>query len=136
VKYRVAFYKHGVHGNPGWLGLEYQMYDDPEEKAGSKYSTAALYDLYPPAAEGAARPPGEFNESRIVARGHRIQHWLNGVLVVDAEIGSHDWQHRVAASKFGPVKNFAKNSKGRIQLQDHSSQVWFRNIVLTPLDSE
>jgi hypothetical protein len=135
VKYRVAFYEKGVHGNPGWLGPEYQMYDDPNAESVSQYSTAALYDLYPPAAEASARPPGEFNQSRIVTRGPKIQHWLNGVLVVDAEIGSDDWNKRVAASKFGPVKNFAKNPKGRIQLQDHSSKVWFRNIVITPLDA-
>jgi hypothetical protein len=136
VKYRVSYYKTGVRKRPGWLGCEYQLFDDQSEKPTTKLSSGALYDLYPPAAEHKLRPVGEFNESRIVVRGNKIEHWLNGVQVVSATIGDEDWNKRVAASKFNTAKDFMKNPKGRIELQDHRSKVWFRNIVLTPLDTE
>ncbi|MCH5373244.1 MAG: DUF1080 domain-containing protein, partial [Planctomycetes bacterium] len=77
--------------------------------------------------------PGQYNHSRIVVRGNHIEHWLNGERVVQAETGSDDWQARIAGSKFANVERFAQNSKGRIQIQDHGSKVWFRKILLRPL---
>lgn len=135
VKYRVDYYKKGVFGKPGWLGCEYQLFDDPSPKSTTRYSTGAIYDLYPPARERSLRTVGEFNDSRIVVRGSEIQHWLNGTKIVAADMNSEDWKRKIAASKFANVKGFMNNPKGRIQLQDHRSQVWFRNIVLIPLDS-
>lgn len=134
VKYRVAHYKKGVYGNPGWLGCEYQIYDDVGRRAGPLHSTGAIYELYAPSKNKKLRPVGEFNDARIVVRGTRIEHWLNGEKIVDADTSSDDWKRRVARSKFGDVKGFFANSKGRIELQDHGSKVWFRNIVLRPLD--
>jgi hypothetical protein len=135
VKYRVAYYKKGVFGRPGWLGCEYQIFDDADPKPTTKNSSGALYDLYPPVAEHKLRRAGEFNDSRIIVQGTKIEHWLNGVQVVSADMSTNDWKQRVAASKFKSVKDFMKKPKGHIQLQDHRSRVWFRNIVLTPLDS-
>jgi hypothetical protein len=136
VKYHVNFYQKGVRGRPGWLGCEYQLYDDAGSKATTRNSSGALYDLYAPAAGRVLRPAGEFNQSRIVVRGPKIEHWLNGEKVVSADMSDEDWKKRVAASKFGRVKNFMKKPKGRIELQDHRSRVWFKNIELTPLDSD
>jgi len=135
VKYRVNYYEKGVYGHPGWLGCEYQLFNDPKRTATTKYSTGALYDLYPPTADQKLRPAGEFNDSRIVAHGTKIEHWLNGVKVVSADMSSDEWKERIAASKFNDVKGFMQKPKGRIELQDHSSRVWFRNLALTPLDS-
>ena len=136
VKYRVNYYKQGVRGRPGWLGCEYQIFDDPSPKPTTKLSSGALYDLYPPAAEHVLHPAGEFNDSRIVVKGTKIEHWLNGVKVVSADMSSDDWKTKLAASKFNLAKDFMQKPKGHIELQDHRSQVWFRNIILTPLDSE
>ena len=136
VKYRVAFYKKGVHGHPGWLGCEYQIYDDASRRPEPKFSTGAIYELVEPSAEKKLRPIGEFNQSRIVVQGTRIEHWLNGRKIVEADTSTSDWNERVAASKFGVVDGFFKNSKGRIELQDHGHKVWFRNIVLRPLGGQ
>ncbi len=135
VKYRVNYYKKGVFGHPGWLGSEYQIYDDPSSKPTTRFSSGAIYAMYPPAGEHVLRLPGEFNDSRIVVQGTKIEHWLNGVKVVSADMADDEWRERLAASKFKGIKDFMKKPKGRIELQDHNSHVWFRNLVLTPLDS-
>ena len=68
-------------------------------------------------------------------QGTRIEHWLNGEKIVEADTSSDDWKRRVERSKFGDVDGFFTNRKGRIELQDHGSKVWFRNIVLRPLNA-
>jgi hypothetical protein len=135
VKYRVAHYKKGVYGNPGWLGCEYQIYDDVGRGTSPRHSTGSIYELYAPSSDKKLRPVGEFNDARIVVRGTKIEHWLNGEKIIEADTSSDDWKRRVARSKFGDVEGFFTNGKGRIELQDHGSKVWFRNIVLRPLDA-
>jgi hypothetical protein len=135
LKYRVAYYKKGVYGNPGWLGCEYQIFDDASRGARPRFSSGAIYELYAPSGDKKLRPVGEFNDARIIAHGTKIEHWLNGAKIVEADTSSDDWKKRVAKSKFGDIDGFFNNRKGRIELQDHGSKVWFRNIVLRPLDS-
>lgn len=136
VKYRLSFYEKGVRGQPGWLGCEYQLLDDERHPNAKKASTSAgaLYSLYAPSENKQLEPAGQFNHSRIVARGPHFEHWLNGVKIVSADTSSDTWKERIAASKFAKVKDFALNQKGRIQIQDHGSKVWFRDIKLKPLD--
>lgn len=133
VKYRVTFYEHGVHGHPSWLGCEYQLFDDVHRNSTPETSTGSIYGLYAPSTHKSLKKVGEFNQSRIVVEGPHIQHWLNGVQVVDAYAGSAEWKERLAKSKFSVVPGFFENAKGRIQLQDHGSVVWFRRITLKDL---
>jgi hypothetical protein len=79
------------------------------------------------------KPPGEWNESRIVARGGSIEHWLNGAKVVSITVGSDEWKAVHAKSKFKGVADFAANAKGRIMLQDHGDEVWFRGLMIREL---
>jgi hypothetical protein len=132
LKYRVQFYERGVRGNPGWLGCEYQIYDDAK-RPDPLSSTGALYDVYAPSENKAVRPPGEYNQSRIVVAGSRIEHWLNGERIVEADTSSDEWNDHVARSKFAPADGFGQNRRGRIQLQDHGGQIWFKRITLRPL---
>lgn len=135
VKYRVRFYEVGVWRRPGWLGCEYQIYDD-QKKPDPLQSTGALYALYPPDENKRLRPPGEYNQSRIIVSETRIEHWLNGQRVVEADVSSDQWRRRVADSKFNTAQGFGENRRGRIQIQDHGGKVWFRSIVLRPLNAE
>src|SRR4051794_3637013 len=80
LKYRVRKYGEQT------LGLEYQICDEPEGRPVSRKSAAALYDLYEPAAEPLLKPAGDWNTARIVVRGDRIEHWLNGAPVVTATV--------------------------------------------------
>ena len=61
-----------------------------------------------------------------------MQMWSSASLA--GEMRVHLWKRRIAASKFAKVKDFAQNTKGRIQIQDHGSRVWFRNITIKPLE--
>jgi 3-keto-disaccharide hydrolase len=133
IKYRVRHYQKGVWGQPGWLGCEYQLYDDNKSPSPVS-STGALYALYAPNDKKKLNPPGTYNHSRVVVEGNRIEHWLNGVKIVEADTSSAAWRKRIAKSKFARVKGFAQNRKGRLQIQDHGSKVWFRKIVLRPID--
>src|SRR5262245_57790495 len=81
LKYRVRKYGEQT------LGLEYQICDEPGGRPVSRKSAGALYDLYEPAAERSLKPAGEWNTARIVVRGDRIEHWLNGAHVVTATVG-------------------------------------------------
>ena len=127
LKYRVRKY-----GNQ-YLGCEYQILDDAAYKLNPRGMTGSLYELYEPGDAKQLRPVGEFNHSRIVVRGNRIEHWLNGARIVSANVGTGEWQQRVAESKFHNVEGFGENRSGLIMLTDHGSEVWYRNMVLTPL---
>lgn len=129
VKYRVREF-----GNKT-LGCEYQILDDDgyHVKLRPKGTTGALYDIYAPNELKFVNPPGQFNHSRIVVRGNRIEHWLNGEQIVVACVGSAEWNRRIADSKFADVPEFGRNRAGKIMLTDHKSEVWYRNIELTPL---
>jgi len=114
-------------------GPEYQLIDDEKHADAGKnagaHSTGALYDMIPPATK-ATRPAGEWNQSKIVVHGNHVEHWLNGDKVVEAEIGSDDWQKLQAASKWAKADKYAKMPKGHIVLQDHGDAVEFKNIKL------
>jgi len=93
----------------------------------------ACYDLYAPSKD-VSRPRGEWNAVRVVADGRRIEHWLNGVKLLEYELGSDDWQARVAKSKFKDMKHFLElPTKGHICLQDHTARIEYRNIKIRPL---
>jgi hypothetical protein len=103
--------------------------DDAKHKDGQNKltSSGSLYALYPPS-EDVLKPAGEWNRSRIVVEGNHVRHFLNGKKVVDVEIGSEDWNKKLAASKFATWKGFGTNAKGKIVLQDHGDEVWYRNM--------
>lgn len=114
----------------GYYGCEFQLLDDMKHKNGrTPHKTAgSLYDLYAPVADQKQlNPIDEFNHSKIVVDNGRLEHWLNGKKIVEATIGSQDWQSRVDQSKVSSVKDFA-NGPGVILLQEHLSEAWFKNI--------
>ena len=116
--------------------IEMQVLDNAPWPNRSKAQHAgACYDLYAPSKD-VTKPAGEWNTAKIVADGPRIEHWLNGEKLLEYEIGSEDWNRRLAASKFKAMPLFAKATKGRICLQDHSDRVEFRNIKLRPLPAK
>ena len=127
LKYRVRKY-----GNQ-FLGIEYQILDDAAHDLHPRGMTGSLYELYEPSGVKQLKPVGEFNHSRVVVRGNHIAHWLNGQLIAEADVGSREWFQRVAESKFAQVEGFGQNRAGKIMLTAHGSEVWYRNIVLTPL---
>jgi hypothetical protein len=122
---------------PWHTGPEFQILDDAGTgiEPTSAHSVGALYALYEPAAGKESRPAGRFNDARIRLRDGRLEHWLNGVKVVDCDLASDDFRRRVAASKFKAYEAFGTVLDGHIALQDHGNDVWFRNIRIRDLDA-
>lgn len=124
LKYRVRSYGTKV------LGLEYQVYDDEgRKKVQPRYSAASLYDLYEPISAKQLKPADQWNHAKIVVRGNRIEHWLNGRQVVTATIGDAEWKRRISESKFSEYPEFSEQPRGKLMLTDHGSEVWYRNFV-------
>ncbi len=122
-------YRFGDYGGKK-IGAEYQVLDDaehPDGKNGPDRHTAALYDVIPPNADRELKPVGEFNKGRVLVVGTHIHHYLNGKLVVDVDLDSEDWKKGHQNSKFKQAADFARNP-GRVMLQDHGDEVWYRNI--------
>ncbi len=115
-------------------GPEYQILDNRLHPDGQNplTSAAACYALYAPVRD-VTRPVGLWNDARIVVRGGHVEHWLNGVKVVEYDLGSDDFRSRVAHSKFATMPKFAAYRRGHIALQDHGDKVWYRNIRIRRL---
>jgi hypothetical protein len=126
----------GSTGHAG-VGYEMQILDDerhPDAKMGvnGNRTAGSLYDLIAPSTH-AAHPIGEWNQVRLVVRGHHVEHWLNGQKVVQFEIGSPEMKALIAKSKYKDIKGFGEATSGHILLQDHGDEVSFRNIKLRQL---
>ena len=117
-------------------GPEYQLLDDDRHPNGNQQITSAgaIYGIAAPQ-DKTLRPVGQWNTARIIARGNHLEHWLNGVKVVEAEIGSDDWNSAVSSANVRDKPQFAKSSSGHIVLQDHGKPVWFRNMRIRVLES-
>jgi hypothetical protein len=118
-----------------WSGPEYQLLDDANAPDGRSRLTAAAsaYAIYP-AAAGVVKPFGEWNTTRLIVKGTHVEHWLNGQLMVAYDLGSPDWQARVAASKFSKYPNYGMAKKGLIGIQgDHPGTLALRHIRIREL---
>ena len=134
LKYFFTRYEKG-----GWLGLEYQILDDqthPDAKLGRDGNRlqGGLYDMFPPAKNKKDRPIGEWNQGRIVSRGTKVEHYLNGKKILSFDRKSKDYMEAYQLSKFKdsePV--FGDVLDGHILLQEHQDEVSFRNIKIRVL---
>jgi len=118
-----------------WSAPEYQLLDDANTEDGKSPLTAAGsdYALYgvPP---GVAKPFDQWNKTRLIVRGTHVEHWLNGVKVVEYDFGSDDWKKRVAASKFSKYPNYGLAASGLIGIQgDHPGALAVRAIRVREL---
>jgi hypothetical protein len=121
--------------NHAALGFEYQIQDDVngDDITLPTHLTGALYDMFAPGPEKRVNPVGEWNSSRLVFRGNHGEHWLNGVKVVEFDLGTPRTDSALAKSKYRSIKGFADRRTGHIILQDHNDEVYYRGIKIREL---
>ncbi len=120
---------------PWHTGPEYQILDDSRHKDGKNPLTSAgsCYALVS-AARKELRPVGQFNVSRIIVNGRRVEHWLNGTKVVALELGSFAVNQLIRQSKFADKVQFAREPSGHLCFQHHHDEVWFRSIKVRTIE--
>lgn len=125
-----------------FTGVEFQILDNTDPKGDSQKSGWA-YALYQPPVDpttgkpvDATKPVGQWNHVKLACNGPHVEHWMNGVKYCEYQIGSDDWNQRVAKSKFAKWLKFAKYAIGHIALQGDHGDVCYTNIKLLPLPAK
>lgn len=130
IMYRVR----ELDGPSYMTGTEMQVLDDARHPDGKNAVTSAgsSYALYPPT-QNVVLPANHWNQIRLICKGNKIEHWLNGVKVVEYDKDSADFKDRLAKSKFKDWAEFAKYPSGYLAFQDHGDIVAYRNIRIRKL---
>jgi hypothetical protein len=119
-----------------WSAPEYQLLDNVKaaDNKQDNHLAGSVYDLFAPVPKDAVHPAGEWNQTRIVARGSHFEHWLNGKKVASYDVGSPEWDTAYNASKFKTRADFARAAKGYLGIQgDHPGTLKLRNIRVREL---
>jgi hypothetical protein len=129
--------KYFAQTDPYVPGCEYQMIDDENNKdikndVDGKRLTAGLYELFE-AENKKLKSFDKWNKGRILVEGKHVEHWLNGIKVLEYERGSEAFMEAKAKSKFKDQKDFGILESGLILLQDHHDKVYFRKIKIMEL---
>jgi len=117
-----------------FTGPEMQVLDNerhPDSKI-KKHRAGDLYDLISCSKES-AKPALEWNQYEIKSDKGKLDLFVNGVNVVSTTMWDANWKKLVAGSKFKKWPEFGTFKKGRIALQDHGHNVWYRNIKIRKL---
>lgn len=119
-------------------GMEMQVLDNGSptrlgHSDGKLYTHRAgdLYDLL--ASKEAVKPQGEWNHIEIKSMNGKLDFYVNGEHTLSTTLWDENWKKMIAISKFKDMAGFGTFKKGKISLQDHGEDVWFKNIKIKRL---
>lgn len=109
-------------------------YTENPEELKPLQQTGGDYAMHPPNAENKLlHPIGEWNSSKIVFTPKKVEHWLNGKLLLSFVPWDEAWYEKKNSDKWKNAEDYGKFKTGFIGLQDHASPIWFRNIKIKKL---
>jgi hypothetical protein len=134
----IFFYVHedvDKFNNPNKTGLEMQINDDERNENGKieKQRNGDLVGLVSSSSAKVARPAGQWNQAEIRSNRGKLEFFMNGQKVLTTSLWDDHWEELIENSKFKKMEDYGIYKKGRIVLQDHGSDVWFRNIMIRKL---
>jgi hypothetical protein len=128
-----------VHEDPKFkqtylTGPEMQVIDNDGHKDGKieKHHAGDLYDMLKSSTEP-VKPVGEWNKAEIIADHGKLTFILNGKKIVQTTMWDDNWKALIAGSKFKTWEGFGTYKSGKIALQDHGDEVWYKNISIKEL---
>jgi hypothetical protein len=130
---------------PKALGLELQLIDDEraaDAKVEPSHATGAMYLFSAPTAKVPTLAVERWHTARVLVKGSHVEHWLDGVKVLDADLESETLRGRMQAQtredipklkhldelKANPAKKYP------LVITHHGGDAWFRNIRIRELD--
>lgn len=115
---------------PWESGPEMQIADNEKNEDGKVYKSRAgdLYELFATTSQQYVKPAGQWNHIEIISNNGKLDFYMNDARVLDTTIHDSSWNKIIAATKFKDFPGFGTYSKGKIALQDHGADVWFKNI--------
>jgi len=128
------FFRTGTMKDPVQTGFEIQVFDSAGKEKVGKHDSGALYDIVAPS-KNAMKPAGEWNHFEVTANGAKVSIALNGEKIVECDLDQGSEPEKSpdgTKNKFKtPLKDFPR--EGHVGLQDHGSEVWFRNLKIKPI---
>ncbi len=132
----IIFYVHEdpKYGQTYLTGPEMQVLDNDGHPDGkiTKHRAGDLYDMIKSTSEP-VKPVGEWNKAEIISNKGKLTFILNGVKVVNTTMWDDNWKALIAGSKFAKWEGFGTYKTGKIALQDHGDDVWYKNIMIKEL---
>jgi hypothetical protein len=130
---------------PKALGLELQLIDDErvaDAKVDPSHGTGAMYLFAAPTAKLPLLPVEQWHTARILVKGSRVEHWLDGVKVLDTDLESESLRKAMQAQAredIPKLKNLDElkadpAKKYPLVITHHGGDAWYRNIRIRELN--